>query len=165
MRINNLSDLEQIKSEYLAKEKESQYTAHICYAAGCLSSDCNDFKDAFVQALKVEDLLKKVRIKLTGCMGACTLGPTLIINPGNILYCNLKPVNALKIVKEHIRKGRVAEEFCYKEPDSGETITTLNKIPFFKNQKKIVLEKCGVIDYSSIEEYIANDGYFALNRC
>lgn len=165
MKISNLADLEKIKSEYLTIEKEFQYTAHICYAAGCLSSDCKDFKDAFVQALKDEDLLKKVRIKLTGCMGACTLGPTLIINPGNILYCNLKPVNALKIVKEHIRKGRIAEEFCYKDADSGETISNLKKIPFFKNQKKIVLEKCGVIDYSSIEEYIGNDGYFALNRC
>lgn len=165
MRINSISDLEKIKSEYLAREKEFQYTAHICYAAGCLSSDCKDFKDAFVQTLKDEDLLQKVRIKLTGCMGACTLGPTLIINPGNILYCNLKPANALKIVKEHIRKGRVAEEFCYKDPDSGETISNLKKIPFFKNQKKIVLEKCGVIDYSSIEEYIANDGYYALNKC
>jgi NADH-quinone oxidoreductase subunit F len=165
MRINSLSDLEKIKSEYLAREKEFQYTAHICYAAGCLSSDCKDFKDAFVQALKDEDLLKKVRIKLTGCMGACTLGPTLIINPGNILYCNLKPANALKIVKEHVRKGRIAEEFCYKDPDSGETISNLKKIPFFKNQKKIVLEKCGVIDYSSIEEYIAYDGYHALNKC
>ena len=85
MRIKSINDLEAIRNEYLTQEREFQYTAHICYAAGCISSDCKDFKEAFVQALEHENLQSKVKIKLTGCMGACTLGPTLIINPGSIL--------------------------------------------------------------------------------
>ena len=28
-----------------------------------------------------------------------------------------------------------------------------------------VLHNCGVIDYASIEEYIARDGYFAIEKC
>lgn len=159
-----ISDLEAIRNDFLNKEKEYQFTAHICYAAGCLSSDCKEFKEAFIKSLEDENLLDKVKIKLTGCMGACTLGPTIIINPGNILYCNLSPKSAAFIVNEHIRKGKIAEKYCYKDKDSGMIIPNLNEIPFFKHQKKIVLEKCGVIDYSSIEEYIAHDGYFALSK-
>ena len=164
MKINSPNDLLSIKNDFLNKEKEFQYTAHICYAAGCISSDCKDFKEAFVLALEHENLQSKVEIKLTGCMGACTLGPTLIINPGNILYCNLKPVNAASIVNQHIKKGRIAEKFCYKDTVTGAIIPDLNNIPFFKHQKKIVLQNCGVIDYASINEYISHDGYFALAK-
>ena len=164
MKVNTKNDLEAIKDDFLAKEKEFQFTAHICYAAGCLSSDCKEFKEAFMQALEHENLQNKVKIKLTGCMGACTLGPTLIINPGNTLYCNLNPASASQIVNEHIRKGRIAEKFCFKDKSTGKIIPELNKIPFFKHQKKIVLKKCGVIDYASVDEYIAHDGYFALAK-
>jgi NADH-quinone oxidoreductase subunit F len=164
MKINTLTDLQAIKDDFLNHEKEFQFTAHICYAAGCLSSECKEFKDAFVKALENENLQTKVKINLTGCMGACTLGPTLIINPGNTLYCNLNPASASQIVNEHIRKGRIAEKFCYKDHETGKVIPNLNKIPFFKHQKKIVLQKCGIIDYASVHEYIAHDGYFALAK-
>jgi len=165
MKINTFTDLEAIKNDFLNKEKEFQFTAHICYAAGCLSSDCKEFKEAFVLALENENLLDKVKINLTGCMGACTLGPTLIINPGNTLYCNLNPASASQIVNEHIINGRIAEKFCFKDPETGNITPDLNKIPFFKHQKKIVLQKCGIIDYASVNEYISLDGYFALAKC
>lgn len=165
MKVDSLNDLKAIKEEYLNKEKDYKYTAHICYGAGCLSSDCKDFKEAFVKALENEHLLHKVRIKLTGCMGACTLGPTLIINPGNTLYCNLNSTSASRIVSEHIKGGKIAENFCYRDKDTGEIIPDLLEIPFFKHQKKLVLQKCGTIDYASVEEYIANDGYFAFAKC
>jgi len=164
MRINSISDLEVIKDEFRNTEKEFQFTAHICYAAGCLSSDCKEFKEAFISALEHVNLLSKVRIKLTGCMGACSLGPTLIINPGNTLYCRLNPASAAYIVDHHIRKGKIAEKYCYKDPTSGEIIPNLTNIPFFKNQHKIVLRNCGIIDYASVEEYIARNGYFALAK-
>ena len=164
MKINSFNELEAIRNDFLNKEKEYQFTAHICYAAGCISSDCKDFKEAFVEALEHEKLQSKVKIKLTGCMGACTLGPTLIINPGSTLYCNLTPASAVTIVNQHIKKGRITEKFCYKDPETGEVIPDLHNIPFFKHQKKIVLRNCGVIDYASIQEYIAHDGYFALAK-
>ena len=164
MKINSLTDLEAIKNEYLIKEKDYPFIAHICYGAGCLSSECKEFKEAFIKALENENLLTKVKINLTGCMGACTLGPTLIINPGNTLYCNLNPASATAIVNEHIRKGRIADKYCYKDPETGKAIPNLNKIPFFKHQKKIVLKRCGIIDFTSVDEYIAHDGYMALEK-
>lgn len=164
MKINSITDLEAIRNEFQAKEKEFPFTAHICYGAGCLSSDCKDFKEAFIKELESENLQNKVKINLTGCLGACTLGPTLVINPGNILYCNLNPASAIQIVKEHIRKGKIADKFCYKDPETGKVIPNLDNIPFFRHQKKIVLEKCGVIDYASVNEYIAHEGYFSIAK-
>jgi NADH-quinone oxidoreductase subunit F len=164
MKIKSYADLESVKGEFLKKEKEFQYTAHICYAAGCISSDCKEVKEAFITALENENLLSKVRINLTGCMGACTLGPTLIINPGMVLYCNLTPSDMRLIVKDHIRKGKIVEKLCFKDKVTGKPVPHLNDIDYFKHQKKLVLQKCGVIDFASIEEYIAHDGYFAIEK-
>ncbi|MGV8092742.1 MAG: NADH-ubiquinone oxidoreductase-F iron-sulfur binding region domain-containing protein [Mangrovibacterium sp.] len=163
-KIKTLQDLEAIKAAFNEQEKEYLYTAHICYAAGCISSDCREMKEAFIDALEREKLSHKVKIKLTGCMGACSLGPTLIINPGRTLYCKLTPDNMPVIVREHVKKGRIVERFCFQEKETGRYIPDLNEIDFFKNQKKIVLQNCGVIDFDSIDEYIAHDGYFALGK-
>lgn len=164
MKIKTLQDLETIKNAFREQEKEFLYTAHICYAAGCISSDCREVKDAFIEALEREKLSHKVKIKLTGCMGACGLGPTLIINPGRTLYCKLTPDDMQFIVREHIRKGRIVERFCFMEKETGRIIPDLNEIEFFRSQKKIVLQNCGINDFASIDEYIAHDGYFALNK-
>ena len=162
MNIQSLKDLNDVKTSFLELESQYQFVAHVCYAAGCLSSDCREVKEAFIKALDHEKLTDKVKINLTGCMGACTLGPTLIINPGQTLYCNLKPSDMAQIVKEHIKKGKIATKYCYKDPETGKEIPNMQEINFFKHQKKIVLRNCGTIDYASLEEYIANDGYFAL---
>ncbi|MCE1200167.1 MAG: FAD-dependent oxidoreductase, partial [Marinilabiliales bacterium] len=159
--IKTLEDLNEIRTSFREKESQYTYVAHICYAAGCLSSDCREVKEAFVKALEHEKLTEKVKINLTGCMGACTLGPTLIINPGRTLYCHLKPTDMAAIVKEHLKKGKIATRFCYKDPDTGKEIPDMQEINFFKFQKKIVLRNCGTIDFASLDEYIANDGYFA----
>lgn len=164
MKIKTLQELEAIKNAFLEQEKEYLYTAHICYAAGCISSDCREVKEAFTAALEREKLQHKVKIKLTGCMGACSLGPTMIINPGRTFYCKLTPDDMAIIVREHIRKGRIVEKLCFQEKETGRRIPDLNEIEFFKNQKKIVLQNCGLIDFDSIDEYIAHDGYFALAR-
>ena len=164
MKIKTLQDIEVLKNAFLDQEKEYLYTAHLCYAAGCISSDCREVKEAFVAALEREKLQHKVSVKLTGCMGACSLGPTMIINPGRTFYCRLTPDDMPTIVREHIRKGRIVERLCFEEKETGRRIPDLNEIDFFKHQKKIVLQNCGVIDFSSIDEYIAHDGYFALAR-
>src|ERR1035437_5298103 len=133
MKIKSFRDLETIKESFHEKEKEFLYTAHICYAAGCISSDCKEVKEAFTQALGNENLQSKVRINLTGDMGACTLGPTLIINPGRILYCNLTPADVPHIVKEHIIKGKIVERLCFKDKTTAKTIPHLNEIDVFKH--------------------------------
>ena len=162
MPIKSLKDLNKIKKSFQAQESKYQYVAHVCYAAGCLSSDCREVKEALVKALEHEKMSEKVKINLTGCMGACTLGPTLIINPGQILYCNLKATDMPNLVKEHFRKGKIADRYCYKDSETGKIIPNMQEINFFKYQKKIVLRNCGTIDFASLDEYIAKDGYFAL---
>ena len=97
-------------------------------------------------------------------MGTCNIGPAMIINPGGVFYCNLKPENMETIVLKHIVGGGIADEFCLKDEKTGKAAPCVDDIDFFKHQQKIVLKNCGTIDCLSLEDYVANDGYLALYK-
>ncbi|OPY71083.1 MAG: NADP-reducing hydrogenase subunit HndC [Syntrophorhabdaceae bacterium PtaU1.Bin034] len=140
--------------------------AHIlvCAGAACVSSGCRDIRDAIVIKVKEYGLQDEVRVIETGCVGSCDLGPLALVYPEGIFYQKLKPEDADEIVSEHLLKGRIVERLLYKEPVTAKTIPSLKGISFFKEQKKIVLRNCGVINPLNIEEYIARDGYGALAK-
>src|ERR1039457_6276686 len=52
----------------------------------------------------------------------------------------------------------------YVPKEGEEPALSMEKIPFFALQKKVVLRNCGEIDPGNIEEYIARDGYEALAK-
>ena len=66
---------------------------------------------------------------------------------------------------EHLLKGRVVRRLLHKEKDgdSDENLP-LEEMPFYKHQTRIVLRNCGVIDPENIDEYLAFDGYLALEK-
>ena len=140
--------------------------AHIlvCAGAACVSSGCRDIRDAIVVKVKEYGLQDEVKVIETGCVGSCDLGPLALVYPEGIFYQKLKPEDADEIVGEHLLKGRVVERLLYREPATAKTITSLKGLSFFKNQEKIVLRNCGIINPLNIEEYIARDGYGALGK-
>lgn len=136
----------------------------VCAGAACVSSGCREIRDAIVNKVQEYKLQGEVKIIETGCVGSCDLGPLALIYPEGVFYQKLKPQDADEIVREHLLKGRIVERLLYREPGTAETIPALKEIDFFKNQTKIVLRNCGVIDPRNIEEYIARDGYQALAK-
>ncbi|MFO7611267.1 MAG: NADH-ubiquinone oxidoreductase-F iron-sulfur binding region domain-containing protein [Clostridia bacterium] len=162
--INGRKRLEEIKKEYLERQKQYDYTILICSGAGCISSNCGAVKDALVKALVKLCPDKKIDLKLTGCMGTCNIGPAMIVKPGDVFYCNLEPSDMETIVRKDIIEGGIATEFCIKDKDTGEPVPFIKDIDFFRRQQKIVLKNCGSIDCLSLEEYVVNDGYLGLYK-
>lgn len=163
-KICSINDLNSIKQKYHEGMKKFQHFIYICSGAGCISSNCGAVKDALMEELEIAGILSTVKINLTGCIGLCNVGPAMIIQPEGVFYCNLKPQNMKKIVSKHLLENQIAEEFCYTSIDTGKKVPLIKDIEFFKRQKKVVLRNCGRIDYSSMNEYISNDGYFALAK-
>jgi NADH-quinone oxidoreductase subunit F len=163
-KIMSVNDLIEIKNNYDNLTKRYQFKLHVCFGAGCISSNCKAVKDALVDALKKYNYEDKVLINETGCIGACHLGPSLLVEPGNIYYIKLQPEEMENIVLTHLIGGKIVIDKCYFDEISNKHIKVLDEIPFFEKQKKIVLKKCGDIDFSSIDEYISNDGYMALGK-
>ncbi|RAM62881.1 NADH dehydrogenase [Mesotoga sp. SC_3PWM13N19] len=139
-------------------------TVLICAGGACISAGEKSVKSVFEETLKKYSLDGVVRVVETGCMGACDLGPILVIYPEGVFYQKITAESAARIVEEHILKGRVVEELLYKG-DSGEMKEKpQEELPFFTEQVKIATRNLGVIDPLSIDEYIARDGYFALHK-
>lgn len=140
--------------------------AHImmCGGAGCISSKCLDVVDAMKEALSKNGIADQVQIILTGCMGPCDMGPVAIVYPDATFYRRLKPKDAEAIVEEHIMKGNLVQRLLYRAPGAKEPTPRVDDIDLFAKQKKVVLRNNFYIDPTSIEDYIANDGYAALGK-
>lgn len=164
MFIKTAKDLKKIKNQFLEEKERISYIINVCYGAGCVSSNCKEIKDALVKSLEEYQHAGKVIINETGCIGACHLGPSILIQPKDIYYVNLQPEDVKKIVFEHIVNDSIVRDKCYYDEKTNKYIPKISDIPYFKNQEKIVLKNCGVIDFNSIIQYIGNDGYKALSK-
>lgn len=142
------------------------YRSHvlICKGTGCVASDSAKVMEAFEKEIAKKGLSKEVKVVQTGCLGLCELGPNVLIYPEGSYYCSVKPADVSEIVEEHLVKGRIVERLLYKEHVSEERLRSLKDIDFYKNQNRIALRNCGLINPEVIEEYIANDGYRALAK-
>ena len=162
--IRSVDVLEAIRERYRLSQKKYHYTVLICAGAGCISCDCTSVRNALVEEIFEAGLSDVIQIKMTGCMGNCDVGPAMIVRPGGIFYCRLKPENMKEIVQQHLLGGKTIEKYCYLDPRTGQRILHLDSIGFFSQQQKIVLQNCGKIDFDSLEEYIASNGFSALHK-
>lgn len=162
--IKSMDDLADIKKQYQDKAGKYKYKVMVCAGAGCLSSNSKCVRDALVQEIEDKKLNDKVQIVETGCMGTCDLGPVMLVMPDGVFYTKLNEEDIPSIVQTHLIEGKIKLEKTYYDPNKEKNIPYLNDIDYFKGQVKIALRNCGNIDYSSLEEYIANDGYMALAK-
>lgn len=136
----------------------------VCGGTGCTSSNSNDIRKALKDELIKKGLDKEVEVVRTGCFGLCELGPVVIVYPEGVFYSKVKVSDVPELVDEHFLKGRILKRLIYHDSIENDKIKPLSEVGFYKKQKRIVLKNCGVIDPENIDEYIALDGYKALEK-
>ncbi|MBP3463095.1 MAG: NADH-quinone oxidoreductase subunit NuoF [Clostridia bacterium] len=134
----------------------------ICHGTGCTSSKSPEILKRFREIIK-EKNIENVRVIQTGCFGLCAKGPIVIIRPEDTFYANCKVEDCEEIIEKHIQKGEIVERLLCKDID-GKKVQKLDELSFYKKQKRIALKNCGVINPEEIDEYIAFDGYKALEK-
>ena len=135
----------------------------ICGGSACSSSGSNNITAEFKKELEAAGLAGKVEVLQTGCLGFCEQGPIVKIMPQGTFYVHVKIEDVKEIVSEHLVKGRVVGRLCYDPAQAKDPHAEANS-PFYKKQFRIVLRNCGVINPEKIEDYIARDGYKALEK-
>lgn len=133
----------------------------VCCGTGCVSNGSMEVLKAFEEALRGVGEVEATA-KFTGCHGFCERGPIVIVSPGEIFYQNVKPKDVDEIVQRTILGGEVVERLLYRDPVTKKTFKKDHEIPFYANQHRLVLRRSGHIDPTSIEDYIATDGYEGL---
>ena len=135
----------------------------ICGGTACCSGGGDKIADAFKSRLAEAGLAEKVQVVATGCLGFCEQGPTVKILPQGTFYVQVQEKDVAEIIAEHLVKGRVVERLCY-DPEQAKLLVSEANIPFYQKQYRIVLRNCGVIDPEKIDDYIARDGYKAIEK-
>ena len=110
-----------------------------------------------------EKNIDNVRVIKTGCFGLCAKGPIVIIRPEDTFYAMVKPEDCEEIIQTHIIEGNKVERLLAKDID-GTKVNSLDDLNFYKKQKRIALKNCGVVNPEDIDEYLAFDGYQALEK-
>ncbi|MEW5693933.1 MAG: NADH-quinone oxidoreductase subunit NuoF [Candidatus Hydrogenedentota bacterium] len=136
----------------------------VCTGTSCVAGAAFQIIDALKKELTVRGLQDEVSVVATGCNGFCGQGPLMVVIPDNIFYGWLKVDDIPHLVEEHFLKGRPVKKLMFIPPEKKEPIPLLSDISFFKKQLLIVLRNKGIIDPEKIQDYIAREGYVALEK-
>ena len=145
----------------------------VCAGAGCVSKGALKIYDKLLQIMKEKNLpysvelqeephSDNVRFKQSGCHGFCEIGPLVRIEPQGWLYVKVAVEDCDDIIEKTIVNGECIERLAYTQ--DGVVYKEQKEIPFYKKQTRIILDNCDKIDATSIEEYLANGGYTALEK-
>jgi NADH-quinone oxidoreductase subunit F len=136
-------------------------TATCGRAAGAL-----DVIDAFKNELARQGI--DVPIIQVGCIGLCYAEPLVIISKPEslrIVYHNITPDLVPRLIEGYI----IGDDPCLElalgtlEAD-GREAPYIPELSRFEHELRLILRHCGYIDPENIDDYIANGGYFALEK-
>ena len=154
--------LEELRKLRDARRKEfdqrdtSAKDVHIVVGMGTcgVAAGAKDTFNALVDAAAARNL-GHVIVRQSGCMGLCHSEPVVeVAVPGmpRIIYGQVSAAQAAQIIDQHVVGKRLLDSQILARPDAD------------KLQCRIVLRNCGIIDPDKIDEYIARDGYRALEK-
>ncbi len=136
---------------------------HIGMATCGLASGAAATKAAFEEALSEIDM--DVGIIPVGCLGHCYAEPLVVIyNPGfpPICYHNVTTGKAKALVRAFLKEGDPLFEYVLGAMEENDLIPSVMDFPRFNLEKRVVMEKCGLINPEEIDGYLAGGGYSGL---
>ena len=165
--IEELNEIRERTLSEISLRKDRSYNGRekhvlVCGGTGCTSSHSKDIINKFEELIK-ENNLDNVRVIRTGCFGLCARGPIIVVRPEDTFYAMSKVDDVKEIVEKHLINGEIVERLLCKDVD-GSVVKSLDELNFYKKQHRIVLKNCGLIDPENIDEYLAFDGYKALEK-
>ena len=101
------------------KPRMEPYSRHVFVCTGGFCSP--ERKGAGLYALLAsllegEGLLfgpSRVKRGETPCLGVCESGPVVVVYPDGVWYANVTPALLERIVKEHLKEGKIVEEAVF----------------------------------------------------
>jgi (2Fe-2S) ferredoxin len=166
-RITTLEELNAVRDEWKPKLEAPRDIRVVVGMATCgISAGANEVYDAFVELFKDRGITN-ITLEKVGCIGMCVYEPIVEVfekGKDKVSYIYVDREKAEKIVDRHLLGGEPCEEFTLAGNEATATCSTFNDLPFYRKQKRLVLQNCGYINPEDIHEYIGVDGYQALAK-
>lgn len=147
------ADIIHLAETELDAQRSYKHRINVCCSSGCIPFGALKVLKAFEDAVKEFGVQKECKVARTGCIGTCSVGPAVMIEPGDYLYQSVTPEKAREIVRDHVVLGLPIKDMLY------------GSKAYFEKQHRLVMKNAGKIDPYRIEDYIAAGGYSALVKC
>ncbi|HVN23937.1 MAG TPA: NADH-ubiquinone oxidoreductase-F iron-sulfur binding region domain-containing protein [Syntrophorhabdales bacterium] len=160
----SLEQLDAVGLKFKEKERAFEKIIRVCCGTGCITSGANRLLESLRSAVEREGLSSRILVKKTGCHGLCERGPIVTLGKDEILYQTVGKRDLdrdVELLLKTATEGKIADLLLLKAPGKKEKFVSPLEIPFYKGQKRVVLEMNGVINPEEIDDYIAHGGYRA----
>ena len=165
MRLQSFTELEALREQAAAARRPKNREVIISTdSTCCILRGSLGVAEAFKAELGRAASGEEVGLRLTGCLGFCEIEPMVVILPQKILYQKVMPEDVAEIVGKTLLGGAVIERLLYRDPQTGQAIPDIEKVPFYQKQMRLVLGPNERIEPTRIEDYITDGGYSALAR-
>ncbi|UCF43398.1 MAG: NADH-quinone oxidoreductase subunit NuoF [Planctomycetota bacterium] len=161
-RLTSPSDIENLANALREESRAAPRSVRVCIGTGCAAKGSRRLYELFLEAATQSGEDIRVEAKCVGCHGFCERGPIVVIEPGEVFYQRVEEPDVPEIFRETVLGGRVIEGLLYEDPSTGKKATKATEIPFYNVQERVVLGMNGIVEPTSIKDYIARDGYKAL---
>jgi (2Fe-2S) ferredoxin len=148
-----------LKADFMNSDKQK---IKLCCGTACRAT--GSLKVLDVLRAEVERRKEDIEIITTGCQGLCQKGPLMKIEPYGYFYQRISTSHVPKIAGYTLSAGFPVRELLYRDSIITMPVETMNGVPFYQKQKRLVLRNNEKIDPGNIYHYIANDGYLALEK-
>ncbi len=154
---------EQAREQVQSRQEKSRV---LIGTASCgLAAGAEQVKESFCREIESRGL--DVEIIEVGCIGHCYAEPLAIIDkPGfpPVCYGYLDEGLVHRLVEDFIAGDDPSYEYALAALERNDEFPTFEDFPRGVYEKKVILENCGLTDFSKIESYIAREGYSALAK-
>lgn len=106
---------EKMKDKIVLREGGDASIRIVVGMATCgIAAGARPVLNAFVEGVEKEGLNSKALVSQTGCIGICQYEPVVeVMEPGKekVTYVKMTPEKAEKVLKEHIKGGKIVQEY------------------------------------------------------
>ena len=107
---------EKMKDKVVLREGTSETRVVVGMATCGIAAGARPVLNAFVEGINREGLASSVTVSQTGCIGICQYEPVVeVFTPGQekVTYVKMTAEKVEKVIAEHIKGGKVVEEYTY----------------------------------------------------
>jgi NADH:ubiquinone oxidoreductase subunit F (NADH-binding)/(2Fe-2S) ferredoxin/Pyruvate/2-oxoacid:ferredoxin oxidoreductase delta subunit len=162
--LENPADLAARREQLRARRASCPQTVFVCGGTGCRAAGSAELVPAFAQEIAAAGVRDQVELRFTGCHGCCERGPLVVIGPERLLYQQVQVQDVPEIVSETLVQGRPVERLMYHASDTGAPLAHESDLPFYAGQMRVALRYNGVVDPTSLDDYLVAGGYSALSH-
>ncbi len=149
------------REQLIAERDPRRRVIAVCAGTGCRAQGALGVVDALRAEVEARGAAGELDVRATGCLGFCQSSPLAVLQPEGTVYRHVAVGDVAEIV-ERTLLGDVVEQLLYTHAESEQACRTEQEIPFYRGQQRLLLGASGLLDPTSVDDYIALGGYAAL---